>query len=348
MAIAFLASKYSFGGGEHVMRLLIESLAARGYRIKVITWEHDWLGGHLNSSVELILLKNSPIGFLGKFKAIRELASILSGDSIKSLTVFSLYLAEVAALANLGSKIKMVVSERVDPRFLPKERFHRLFRWLVYLLSDRVVFQTDNNRYYYPNFISKKGVVVPNPVLKPDFRTDRGRKNRVISVGRLSEEKNFPLLINAFRQASLDRYTLHIYGKGPQEVFLKSLIKKNGLVDKVFIEGHVDNLGSVYSDADIFVLSSSHEGIPNALIEAMSYSIACVATDVPSGGVRAVMTNGHDGLIVPVGDLEQLSLAIASIANNRCLNEFLRKNAGSVCEKYSIEKITEHWLDVVN
>ncbi len=329
------------------MQLLIKSIASCGESVTVLTWEEEWRNAPFFENVKVVVLKYKPIGVLGKVRAIYELFFALRKGRFSSLVVFSLYLAEVAVFSARAAKVKLVLSERVDPRFLPKEPIHRLLRLFVYFFSKVIVFQTESNRLYYHPVISKKGTVIGNPVIPRVGATNQDKEKWVIAAGRLSEEKNFRLLIEAFKKANLDGYTLHIYGEGEQERELREFISKNDLVDTVFLEGHVKDISEILLKGDIFVLSSNHEGMPNVLIEAMMCGVACVATDVPSHAVRTLITHDFNGLITKVGDVREMSDSIRRLALDRSLNALVRKNATQVSSIYCIDKIVQEWRAVL-
>jgi len=83
---------------------------------------------------------------------------------------------------------------------------------------------------------------------------------------------------------------------------------------------------------DVFVLSSLREGLPLAVLEAMAAGVPVIATDV--GGVKEVVTDGEDGLLVPVGDSQALAEAIARVLGDQDLRERLIANAKRKVEAY--------------
>ena len=104
------------------------------------------------------------------------------------------------------------------------------------------------NRSYYHPLIARKGAVIGNPVIPHEGVVDnKDKKKRVVAAGRLSEEKNFRLLIEAFNRANIHGYTLHIYGRGEKESELRRLIAKHELIERVFLEGHVDDISEILS-----------------------------------------------------------------------------------------------------
>src|SRR5439155_844452 len=110
-------------------------------------------------------------------------------------------------------------------------------------------------------------------------------------------------------------------GQGTKEKALRALVHTLGLEEKVtFVVGQ--DAAGYYPLFDCFALSSAQEGISMALLEAMSYGIACVVTN--SAKNHSVITTGQDGIVVPAGNSELLSSALLQV----CADESLRKRLG--------------------
>lgn len=134
----------------------------------------------------------------------------------------------------------------------------------------------------------------------------------VVAAGRLAPWKGFADLIRAMaivRQRSEAR--LLLLGDGPLRGELQRLIEDLGLQDSVKLEGYVENPLKYFAQADVFVLSSLVEGLPNVLVEAMLCGCTPVSTDCPTGP-REVLRGGEIGHLVPVGDHAALAAAILS------------------------------------
>ena len=97
----------------------------------------------------------------------------------------------------------------------------------------------------------------------------------------------------------------------------------------------------------MFVSSSDYEGISNSMIEAMAIGLPCVCTDCGGGGAKEMITDGENGLLVPVGDANALKNAMARMITEDGLAEKCSKNAAKIRETNSVEKIYEQWLEVI-
>lgn len=101
-------------------------------------------------------------------------------------------------------------------------------------------------------------------------------------------------------------------------------------------------------NAGIFVLSSNYEGMPNALMEAMALGLPCISTDCPVGGPKTLIKNGENGLLVPVGDEEALSIAILKLIEDNELSQKIANNALKISEKFNPNIINQQWEDFIN
>ena len=181
--------------------------------------------------------------------------------------------------------------------------------------------------------------VLPNPTLPPELERlarapvdhpwlDGERQGPLIlGMGRLARAKDFPTLIRAFACLERPDARLVILGEGRQRPRLERLVRALGLAGRVRLAGHQPNPYAWLARADLFVLSSRWEGMPNALIEALALGVPVVATDCPSGPAE-LLQGGRLGPLVPVGDPAALAAAMAGVLAAPPPAEALRAAAG--------------------
>jgi len=139
-------------------------------------------------------------------------------------------------------------------------------------------------------------------------------------------------------------YRLEIYGDGPQREMLTQYIDSLHLGSSIFLKGFVDNLANPLSRASVFVMSSDHEGMPNALLEAAAAGVPCVSTDCPVGGPRFLIGNNHFDQLVPINDPSAISSAINSIVENYSVaSKGCAEYADTLKKNLSLQTIVEKW-----
>ena len=176
----------------------------------------------------------------------------------------------IALVANLFNKTPIIVADRNDPSKVPSNKYVRFVRDLLYKLADRIVVQTKHNQAYF----KKNTDVIYNPVVMDDFKGMALRVNKeklIVSSARLEKQKNQEMLIDAFGafHKSHPEYKLRIYGEGSYRENLEEKIDKLGLKDCILLPGVTKDIFNKIAAAELFVLTSNYEGMPNALIEAM-------------------------------------------------------------------------------
>ena len=168
----------------------------------------------------------------------------------------------------------------------------------------------------------------------------RGFKCHILTVGRLTVEKDFKTLITAFSLLPAElNAKLIILGEGPLRKELTAFVMKLGLHDRVVLPGFVTDPYPMFRSADLFVLSSLWEGFGNVIVEALECGIPVVCTNCPSGPAE-ILENGRYGKLVPVGDFGALAAAMEERLNQTHDRELLIRRA----QDFGVKKIAEQYL----
>jgi glycosyltransferase involved in cell wall biosynthesis len=169
----------------------------------------------------------------------------------------------------------------------------------------------------------------------------------VLYTGRLSWNKGLFDLVRSAKLVVSDNPNVKfvLTGRGPIEADLRKLIARMGLSDKFSFPGYVDTSALIryYQNATAFVFPSYYEGFPTSLLEAMSCGSPVVTTDV--GGVREVVTDGHNGMIVPLKNPEAIARSVLTLLEDEKLRKKLG-NAGrdTIQKHYSFIEVTNKIL----
>lgn len=326
--LAIFLPSLTGGGAERAMLNLAHGLAGRDCSVDLVLAQAK--GPYLREvrpPVHVIDLKASRV-----LASLPSLARYLRREQPKAILSALDYANVIAVWANrlAGNPSRVLVNEqntisrsarnsaRWRQRMVPHlvRRFHP---WADFIIGNsRGVVQDLSQLMGIPPEQIK---LVYNPVVTPELRAKaRASLNHpwfaadqppiVLAVGRLTKQKDFPTLIQAFAAVRQSRPArLIILGEGPDRSALEAQVNRLGLEDDVALPGFVENPYAYMSRASLFVLSSRWEGLPTVLIEALYCGASVVATDCPSGP-REILDNGRHGLLVPVGDIAALSQAI--------------------------------------
>ena len=254
------------------------------------------------------------------------------------------------AIAGIGLKNKIVLSERNDPHKVPFKWIQRKMRDLSLWLADVVVFQTEDAKKYFCKKTRSKGTIILNPINPTLPEPYQGaRKKEFVAVGRLAKQKNFPLLINAFKEFTntFKNYKLTIYGEGPEREMLQALIDNLGLTDKVNMPGFATNVYEKIVDSTAYISSSDFEGMSNSMLEAMCMGIPVICTDCPIGGARQVINNRENGFLVPTGNVGAMSTAMFEIVGNPGTASQVAERAAELRDNLNVNSISRQWLELM-
>lgn len=344
--IVFFDGTLMQGGAERVISILSKSMNEENYDVTVLLYYNEEIFYELDSNVKVVSVveKTGTNNIVLNMKWIRLFFKRYADIVISFLAPFNM----VAIVCNLGLKSPIIVADRNDPRKIPSNFIVRKVRDFLYLLADGVVLQTTHNKNYFSKRIQSKGIVIYNPVSlneKKGIANQTIKTKRIVSVGRLMKQKNQLLLLKAFKRVVSIRpeYTLTIYGEGPERSLLEKYILDNNMTNVVNLPGSVKNVYDKIADAEIFVMSSNFEGMPNALIEAMCLGLACVSTKV--SGATDLIQDGVNGDLVDIGNEQALAEKIIRLIDEDERRRTYALNAMQLNELLSTEKIVQQWLE---
>lgn len=346
----------ALGGMERVAENLAHELAERGQQVEVVTTNIGYepsradeqeqgykvtrLAGRMIANVPVAPslfwhLLQQPRGSLyhvhiaqAGFPEMTILAAWLRGGK-----VIGHFHLDVAASGRFGAIFKLYKLT--------------IFPWILRRMHAVIVFSREQKHLVTTKYrvAEQRTHIVPNGVSENYFyQAERAPHAplRLLFVGRLSPQKNLPLLLTALQGVS-QQFDTTIVGAGENEADLR-LLAKRAKLQNVHFAGRKDGeaLLEAYESADVFVLPSEREGMPLVLLEAMAMRLPIVGTNVL--GTRDLVRDGHNGYLVPLGDPAQLQAALLNIANDAETYTRMSKRAGERATQYSWQKLAEHIL----
>ncbi len=332
MKITVITPRFALAGVPLAQIRFARALARRGHQVKLIV-------GFVDPAYEFPEITDIGIDVWHLPKVRSMLWPIMCYlRSEKPDVVFSAedHLNTIVLIAALltGSKAKISGSSRVTP-FDTYSNTPFTKRWVLKQLARFVMRRADALTCVSQDMVGQYRKVFASPphVCVYNIVDDAYSRNRMrepvdhpwlcdkpmpvlVAAGRLASWKGFADLIEAVALLKGHRqFRLMILGDGPLRAELQNLIESRGLVDTVELLGYVENPLKYFARADVFVLSSLVEGMPNVLVEAMMCGCTPVSTDCPTGP-RELLQDGKYGYLVPMRDPQAMAAAIERALDN--------------------------------
>ncbi len=362
--VLFLIPSLVGGGAERVLVLLLRHLDLTRYQPVVVLFDsrNDY-AEEVPTHVKKIFLNKR--GSLDNMRLILSLAAVIkkeNPDLICSFMTYTNYLS-VLALKLSRSKARLILTEHNNLSIaLKREKFAFIKGILVRKLYPKADLIVCVSKGVLDDLSSSWGIsylkcrVIYNPVeidrvqsftkenaSHPWFHEDIPL---LIACGRLTAQKNYSMLLRAVALLLKDTpVRLVILGEGEDRSMLESYSKELKIHSNVAFLGFQSNPFKYLAKASIFVLSSSWEGFGNVILEAMASGAPVISTRCPSGPDE-IITNGVDGILVPVGNEKALSDAILKLLSDQELRRRFSTNGRKRVADFKVEKIVAEYEKV--
>lgn len=251
-------------------------------------------------------------------------------------------------MACVGIKTKSLCWEHSNANNAADHQFQKICRWIGAKFSDCVVVLTKyDERLYQTKYRSKRIYQVYNPI-DPLLFCSKERvpfiKRKIISVGRLTYQKNYPLLIKIANRVLKNHpdWQWHIYGDGPEEESIKQFINENGLSAQLILKGQVRDLYLLYNEYDFFVSTSRYEGFSMAFLEAVANGLPIISFDIECGP-REIIEDGKNGFLVAPFDENKFIECIEKIITSGSIREYMVTEQRKKAQIYNCHSIVEQW-----
>ena len=326
---------------------------SKKYRISIINAVGEWESKKEDEkSIRFLDFKNNVVnkipkyGFINSrlsywiifFKSFFPLKKLLTEKKPEFLVIHLLVSLPMTLFFLFRFKTKLIL--RISGK--PKLNIFRIFIWkLISKKIDKVFCPTDETRLDLIKkniFSSKKIYLLHDPIInikkfisfKKDKELDpRFKKNNIILVGRLTKQKNFKLIIDAYKKNEnfMKKYQIFIFGDGELEKNLKTKVKNYELENKIIFLGYKKNIYKYMANSKLFILTSLWEDPGFVLIEAAMNNLPILSSNCPHGPKEIIGNDEYGGYLFQSDNLASLS---------KKLNFFMQDSERNVLKKKNI------------
>lgn len=351
--ILFVIPSLTTGGAEKVVSKISSGLVDN-YCVTILTFFEGQNEYSFDKRVKRLNLSN---GFeddynkIGKIKRILLLRKMIKKENPNVIFPFLGHVCIYTFIASIFTKYrkKMVFTERCNP-LIGKNKVIRIKYFLLKFVKKFLV-QNNGQKSILSNKIQKKTIVIPNPIddIYLNYEKNSTSCKHIVSIGRLSDQKDYYLAIDSFERI-LKKYPdmiYHIFGRGELKEDIENYIKERKLDNNIFLEGFTTNIDDIYINADIFLMTSKFEGLPNALAESLAVGIPCISSDCDFGP-SDLIENESMGILVKEHTVEAFEKAMIQMIDNYSFYATnTQKTKQIMKEKYSVNVIVENWIDLI-
>jgi len=245
--------------------------------------------------------------------------------------------ADRARMPVIGMSHESYAASRASTRYARVKKFYADVDRLLCLT------QADADAWAANDRLTNVGAM-PNPLTIVPGEPSPLTEKVVVGLGRLSYEKGFDLLVEAWAKVADAHpdWTVRVYGGGPEEDALRAQIAAAGLDGRFELMGQTDDVPRALREASVLAMPSRAEGWPLVLGEAMATGVPCVAFDC-APGIREIVTDGEDGVVVAPGNVTGMAEAIGRLVDDEQLRQAMGARALAAVERFTASAVADRW-----
>lgn len=348
MRLLFAINNLCAGGGEKVLSSLINEISMKfNHDVRLVCFHSGDKFAYFYHIKEII-----PI-YLIEFGNIEQLTSVIS--AIKPEVIISFlnpmnYLCSIAAHATM---VRHIACERNNPYKSPYRDKDRVMRDEAFETASGCIFQTKEAANYFEKKISGAFTIIDNPVClriyeNPPINESFNRDKKIVTVGRYAEQKNYFFLIRIFRMFRdlHPDFILECFGKDSgQYSKVQQYVVDLRLENCVFLYKETPFVHNCIRNASAFLFTPTHEGTPNALLEAAALGIPCVASDLPE--IKRINQKHPFAVLCSLNDPNEFVEKLERVIFDEEFAAKLKQNGQKMAKSRDIKTITKKWVDFI-
>ena len=339
-------------GGVEKNLINISNSLSKDLKISIITANND-KKKKFSKDIEFISTKK--LNFTNKNRFLKGIVSaiLLIKNFKKNCIILSFQSNIIAIVLSKFLNCKIIIRSNTSPSKYVDSFFKKILFKFFFKISNKIIVNSKEFNKEFYKYFNIRPVTIYNPIenisyLKKMsfkkaniklFKNDKSLK--ILSIGRLVKQKDHMTILKAINNIKHKRkIKLFLIGKGDQKDLLKKYIKKNNLYKIIKLLGYKKNIYPYLKKADLFILSSKYEGLPNTLIEALSFGIPIFSTNCKTGP-KEILNKSKYGTLFKVGDYKTLSNLILNFKKKKKVSFFNDK-------RFNYERIIRKYKIVIN
>lgn len=254
----------------------------------------------------------------------------------------------MTSLAANGLGVPVIISERNNPYLQKFDVFWNCARAIAFPKAFAFVTMTRGAAEFFPEKQRPRTRLIPNPVY-PLLTAPKSHDGKILAgVGRLTAQKRFDRLIEAFAMiaAEFPDWRLVIWGEGSDRPILEFLRDRLKLTERISFPGLTKQHGAWVETADLIALTSDYEGWPNVLLEAMASGVPVVSVDCDFGP-KDILADGQFGVLTPKDDLKALAAGLSTMMRDEALRNSYAAKAKEASAAYAPGAIASMWDSLI-
>ena len=355
----FISRTLHGGGAERFISTFTNYLADCGYEVYLLLYEKTESDYYSSDKVKKTILPNETLSLKGKMLRVIDVYKAISNINPDVIIPFVDTVVICAFIVNCILNKKFIYTIRVSPWQQKKvgNRFSNLMRTIIAYKADAIMLQTAEQGEFFPKGYEKREYVVPNPIperYREIEKTEyRDVFRRIVLTARLEKQKNIPLLINAFDEVIKRKNNgmeLYIYGEGTEKDNIQALINSLKINNVCHLMGRNNEVETVLKNADLFIMTSDYEGMPNSLMEAMAIGVPCISSRCKTGP-KDLIDDGNTGILFEVGNKEDLVAKMNwALEHTELMNKmgrYARKRINEIYTNSSSKEKFDQMIDAI-